>query len=50
MRVPYDWLREYCAPDLTLAEELLRAGIPREDIVLAFHPPEMRRLTEFAVA
>ena len=36
--------------DLTLADELLRAGIPREDIVLAFHPPEMRHLTEFAVA
>lgn len=36
--------------DLTLAEELLWAGVPREDIVLAFHPPEMRHLTEFAVA
>ena len=29
-------------------EEL--GGVPREDIVLAFHPPEMRPLTEFAVA
>jgi hypothetical protein len=36
--------------DLTLADELLRAGVPREDIVLAFHPPEARHLTEFAVS
>ena len=39
--------------DLTeegLATELVEAGIPKEDIVLAFHAPEMRPLTEFAVA
>ena len=36
--------------DATLADELLRAGVPKEDIVLAFHPPELRRLTEFAPA
>ncbi|MFO0850571.1 MAG: XisI protein [Gemmataceae bacterium] len=36
--------------DLTLADELLRAGVPREDIVLAFHPPDLRHLTEFAVS
>ena len=29
---------------------LLRAGVPRHDIVLAFHPPELRRLSEFARA
>ena len=33
-----------------LATDLLRGGVPREDIVLAFHPPERRPLTEFAVA
>jgi len=33
-----------------LATDLLRAGVPREDIVLAVHPPERRPLTEFAVA
>src|SRR5947209_3023761 len=32
-----------------VAEELLAAGIPREDIVLGFHPPDVRPLTEFAV-
>jgi hypothetical protein len=29
---------------------LLEAGVPKEDIVLAFHEPEMRQYTEFAVA
>ncbi len=36
--------------DLTLADELVRAGVPRSEIVLAFHPPELRHLTDFAVA
>jgi hypothetical protein len=36
--------------DLTFCDELLRAGVPREDIVLGFQPPERRHLTEFAVA
>ncbi len=33
-----------------IATDLLAAGVPRQDIVLAFHPPEMRPYTEFAVA
>jgi len=33
-----------------IARELLEAGVPKERIVLAFRSPEMRRLTEFAVA
>jgi hypothetical protein len=33
-----------------IAADLLRAEVPREDIVLAFRPPEMRPLTELAVA
>ena len=32
-----------------VAEELLAAGIPREDIVLGFHPARVRHLTGFAV-
>ncbi len=39
--------------DLTedgIATELLAASVPREDIVLAFHAPEMRQYTEFAAA
>lgn len=34
--------------DLALAEELERAGIPRSDIVLGFHPPEVRAHTDYA--
>ena len=33
-----------------IANELLTEGIPKSDIVLAFHDPETRKLTEFAVA
>ncbi len=39
-----DWLENGIATDL------LAAGVPKEDIVLAFHPPETRPMTEFAVA
>ncbi|MFN8513537.1 MAG: XisI protein [Chloroflexia bacterium] len=33
-----------------IATDLLEAGIPREEIVLAFHSPWKRQFTEFAVA
>jgi hypothetical protein len=33
-----------------IANELLEAGIPKDRIVLAFRPPEIRRLMEYAVA
>ena len=33
-----------------IAEELVQAGISREHIVLAFHSPELRRHTAFAVS
>ena len=39
-----DWTEE------GMANELLREGVPMEDIVLAFQTPETRKLTEFAVA
>ena len=32
------------------ATELVKAGVPNSDIVLAFHPPQLRPLTDFAVA
>ncbi len=43
------WIEEDWTED-GIATSLLEAGVPREDIVLAFHPPEMRPHTEFAVA
>jgi hypothetical protein len=33
-----------------IASELVEAGIPKSQIVLAFRSPEMRKLTEYAVA
>lgn len=33
-----------------VAEELVKAGIPRDHIVLAFKPPDVRKLTDYAVA
>lgn len=33
-----------------IAEELIMAGIPKQDIVLGFHEPEIRPYTGFAVA
>ena len=36
--------------DLCIAEKLLEKGVPKEDIVLAFHPPFNRQFMDFAVA
>jgi hypothetical protein len=38
------------ATDLLIAEELVERGIPKSDIVLAFHAPYKRQYTGFAVA
>lgn len=42
IHIEEDWTQE------GIATELLEAGVPHDDIVLAFHPPELRSLTEFA--
>ena len=39
-----DWTEE------GIATELLREGVPKEDIVLDFHDPETRKFTDFAIA
>lgn len=39
-----DWTEE------GIANDLVNAGVPRSDIVLGFHPPEVRYHTDFAVA
>ena len=41
------WI-QYNGTDRPIGEELVQAGIPRQDIVLAFHPAELRKFTEFA--
>jgi hypothetical protein len=42
------WI-QYDGTSRPVAEELVAAGIPREDIVLGFHPAELRPLTRFGV-
>ena len=32
------------------ADELVRLGVPKEDIVLGFHSPFMRQFTDYAVS
>jgi hypothetical protein len=43
------WL-QHNGTDLRIAQDLVRAGIPREHIVLGFHHPSRRPDTEFAAA
>jgi hypothetical protein len=43
------WIEEDWTED-GIATDLVREGVPKEDIVLAFHPPEMRPYTDFAAA
>lgn len=33
-----------------IATDIVRAGVPKEDIVLPFHEPKMRQYTDFALA
>lgn len=33
-----------------VANDLVDAGVPKDRIVLAFNPPDMRKFTDFAVA
>lgn len=43
------WI-QHNTTDVEIAEELMAQGVPKEDIVIGFHLPYKRRLTEFAVA
>lgn len=43
------WIEEDWTED-GIATDLVREGVPRQDIVLAFHDPETRKYTDFAIA
>ncbi len=43
------WIEQDWTED-GIATELLAAGVPKEAIVLAFYQPEVRSMTEFAIA
>lgn len=42
------WI-EHNGTDGRIAEELVEAGIPTQDIIVAFQPPEVRHLTGYGV-
>ncbi|MDJ0579140.1 XisI protein [Crocosphaera sp.] len=35
--------------EMRIAKELIKKGVPKEDIVLGFQAPEMRQYTDYAV-
>lgn len=43
------WIQQDCT-DIGLADELLEAGVPKTDIVLAFLSAYLRQFSEFAVS
>ena len=43
------WI-QYDGTDRPVADVLLEAGVPKEDIVLAFHPEHLRQYTGFAIS
>ena len=43
------WIEEDWTED-GVATDLLEKGVARKEIVLAFHPPNVRQYTEFAIA
>ena len=43
------WIEEDLTED-GIATDLVREGVPKDDIVLAFHDPETRKHTDFAAA
>ncbi|MDD1428313.1 XisI protein, partial [Dolichospermum sp. ST_sed9] len=41
------WI-QHDGTEVGIATLLLEKGVPKEDIVLGFHSPDMREFTEFA--
>lgn len=41
---------QYDGTEHGIANDLVEAGIPKDDIVLGFRPQEIRQYTEFAIA
>ncbi|NEQ75945.1 MAG: XisI protein [Okeania sp. SIO2C9] len=42
------WL-QYNGTEIYFAEELVKAGVSHQDIVIGFHSPFMRQFTEYAL-
>lgn len=42
------WI-QYDGTEVGIANQLVELGVPKQDIVLAFHEPEVRQFTEFGI-
>ena len=42
------WIQQNTT-EIDIASELVEMGVPKHDIVIGFHTPKMRQLTDFAV-
>jgi aspartyl-tRNA synthetase len=42
------WI-QHDGTEIGIADELVKLGVPKSDIVLAFHEPLVRQYTDFAV-
>ncbi len=42
------WI-QWNATEIDIADELVEMGVPKQDIVVGFHSPSIRRFTDFAV-
>ncbi|MBA3923953.1 MAG: XisI protein [Nostocaceae cyanobacterium] len=42
------WIQQNTT-EIDIASDLVEMGIPKHDIVIGFHTPKMRQLTDFAV-
>jgi hypothetical protein len=42
------WI-EYDGTEIGIANQLVEMGVPKQDIVLAFHEPDVRQFTEFGI-
>ncbi|MDY6786327.1 MAG: XisI protein [Cyanobacteriota bacterium] len=43
------WIQQN-ATEIDIGQELVDLGVPKEDIVVGFHPPYVRQFTEYAVS
>lgn len=43
------WI-EWNGTEIDVAEELIKMGVTKQDIVIGFHPPYLREFTEYAIA
>jgi hypothetical protein len=42
------WI-QWNGTEIDIAEEFVKMGVPKSDIVIGFHPPSLRKFTEYAV-